>query len=147
MAALSLAETRARSRLGMAMAAMMPMIATTMSSSIRVKPVTPNGSCPSPVLSNWALAEASVTEEGSGGCEHPPEPRPGGEPAAPRREVNYWMTSQVPAVITRAPVPVVSTASRLAAATEPSGLKHSRPEASPPKLRTPVWPTFSGEPP
>src|SRR3954452_20009738 len=34
----SFAETRARSRLGIAMAAMMPMIATTMSSSIRVKP-------------------------------------------------------------------------------------------------------------
>src|SRR5207247_8726058 len=36
--AASLAETRARSRLGIAIAAMMPMIATTISSSIRVKP-------------------------------------------------------------------------------------------------------------
>jgi hypothetical protein len=34
----SFAETRARSKLGIAMAAMMPMIATTISSSIRVKP-------------------------------------------------------------------------------------------------------------
>ena len=34
----SFAETRARSRLGIAIAAMMPMIATTISSSIRVKP-------------------------------------------------------------------------------------------------------------
>src|SRR5687767_3020965 len=38
MVADSLAETRARSRLGMAMAAMIPMIATTIRSSIRVKP-------------------------------------------------------------------------------------------------------------
>ena len=38
MAAASFAETRARSRLGMAIAAMMPMIATTISSSISVKP-------------------------------------------------------------------------------------------------------------
>src|SRR5260370_23621146 len=38
MAAASLAETRARSRLGIAMAAMIPMIATTIRSSIRVKP-------------------------------------------------------------------------------------------------------------
>src|SRR5262249_42315485 len=37
-AAASFAETRARRRLGMAMAAMMPMIATTISSSISVKP-------------------------------------------------------------------------------------------------------------
>src|SRR6266481_6342354 len=37
-AADSFADTRARSRLGMAMAAMMPMIATTIRSSIRVKP-------------------------------------------------------------------------------------------------------------
>ena len=34
----SFAETRARSRLGIAIAAMMPMIATTISSSMRVKP-------------------------------------------------------------------------------------------------------------
>ena len=34
----SFAETRARRRLGIAMAAMMPMIATTISSSISVKP-------------------------------------------------------------------------------------------------------------
>ena len=34
----SLAETRARSKLGMAIAAMIPMIATTIRSSIRVKP-------------------------------------------------------------------------------------------------------------
>ena len=34
----SLADTRARSKLGIAIAAMMPMIATTISSSIRVKP-------------------------------------------------------------------------------------------------------------
>ena len=34
----SFAETRARSKLGIAMAAMMPMIATTISSSMRVKP-------------------------------------------------------------------------------------------------------------
>ena len=34
----SFAETRARSKLGIAIAAMMPMIATTISSSIRVKP-------------------------------------------------------------------------------------------------------------
>jgi hypothetical protein len=34
----SFAEMRARSKLGIAMAAMMPMIATTISSSIRVKP-------------------------------------------------------------------------------------------------------------
>src|SRR5512140_3861082 len=34
----SFAEMRARSRLGIAIAAMMPMIATTISSSIRVKP-------------------------------------------------------------------------------------------------------------
>ena len=38
MVAASLAETRARSRLGIAMAAMMPMIATTISSSMSVKP-------------------------------------------------------------------------------------------------------------
>src|SRR5437879_10506157 len=38
MAAVSLAETRARSKLGMAIAAMIPMIATTINSSIRVKP-------------------------------------------------------------------------------------------------------------
>ena len=38
MVADSLAETRALSKLGIAMAAMMPMIATTISSSIRVKP-------------------------------------------------------------------------------------------------------------
>src|SRR5712691_3488639 len=37
-AADSLAETRARRRLGIAMAAMIPMIATTIRSSIRVKP-------------------------------------------------------------------------------------------------------------
>ena len=34
----SFAETRARRRLGIAMAAMMPMIATTISSSMSVKP-------------------------------------------------------------------------------------------------------------
>jgi len=34
----SLAETRARSKLGIAIAAMIPMIATTISSSMRVKP-------------------------------------------------------------------------------------------------------------
>ena len=34
----SLADTRARRRLGIAIAAMMPMIATTISNSIRVKP-------------------------------------------------------------------------------------------------------------
>ncbi len=38
MVADSLADTRARRRLGIAIAAMMPMIATTISSSIRVKP-------------------------------------------------------------------------------------------------------------
>ena len=38
MVADSLAETRALSKLGIAIAAMMPMIATTISSSIRVKP-------------------------------------------------------------------------------------------------------------
>src|SRR3954471_6947630 len=38
MAPASLAETRARRRLGIAMAAMMPMIATTISNSISVNP-------------------------------------------------------------------------------------------------------------
>ena len=37
-AAASFADTRARSKLGIAIAAMMPMIATTISSSINVKP-------------------------------------------------------------------------------------------------------------
>jgi hypothetical protein len=37
-AAASFAETRARSRLGMAMAAMIPMMATTINSSINVNP-------------------------------------------------------------------------------------------------------------
>ena len=38
MACASFADTRARKRLGIAIAAMMPMMATTMRSSIRVKP-------------------------------------------------------------------------------------------------------------
>src|SRR5258708_34308776 len=40
MVAASFAETRARRRLGMAIAAIIPMIATTIKSSIKVKPVS-----------------------------------------------------------------------------------------------------------
>src|SRR3990172_813184 len=62
----SLAEIRARSRLGIAIAAMMPMIATTMSNSISVKP-----SPRRPILVMSALT-AECSRGGDGGPPSPP---------------------------------------------------------------------------
>src|SRR5437773_5006728 len=66
MAADSLAETRARRRLGIAMAAMIPMMATTIRSSMRVKPAVL-------ASADFLLIVPSSRRRNRGGAEAPPQ--------------------------------------------------------------------------
>src|SRR6185436_9057417 len=90
----SLYETRARGRLGMAMAAMMPMIATTISSSMRVKPesaLARDISLLLPAASDTCARRDSIFNQGK--CA---ERGTRGPPLCGNS--NYRRTSQVPVV-------------------------------------------------